>query len=208
MINFENIDDLASQLFEYTDNEEYLVSVVANKEIVTEIMAELLTYENIVLDSCIIDFDDEYDREYVISLFDDTDSDDWHVSVEKCYCEERGIYLSTDGYVLFHEDVNSKALVDMQRNEFMPLGEHDWFTIGESEESEDSDASDDEELSENDTYDSESTYVSKDDDGVPVGFTKNWHTTENGVSCYSSYSHFTDDIDALKYIASKFGVKL
>ena len=205
MINFENIGDLASQLFQYTDTEEHLVSVVANKEIVTEIMAELLTYENIVLDSCIIDFDDEYDREYVISLFDDTDSDDWHVSVEKCYCEERGIYLSTDGYVLFHEDVNSKALVDMQRNEFMPLGEHDWFTVGKDEELEDSD---DEELSENDIYDSESTYISKNDDGVPVGFTKNWSVSKNGVTCYSSYSHFTDDVDMLREIASEIGIEL
>ena len=54
MINFENIGDLASQLFQYTDTEEHLVSVVANKEIVTEIMAELLNYEDVVLDSCII----------------------------------------------------------------------------------------------------------------------------------------------------------
>lgn len=205
MINFENIDNLASQLFQYTDTEEHLVSIVANKEIVTEIMAKLLNYEDVVLDSCIIDFDEEYDREYVISLFDDTYSDDWHVSIEKCYNEEKNIYYSTEGYVLFHEDVNSKALVDMQRNEFMPLGEHDWFTVGKDEELEDSD---DEELSENDTYDSESTYISKNDDGVPVGFTKNWSVSKNGVTCYSSYSHFTDDVDMLREIASEIGIEL
>lgn len=205
MINFENIGDLASQLFQYTDTEEHLVSVVANKEIVTEIMAELLNYEDVVLDSCIIDFDEEYNREYILSLSDDIHSDAWHVSVEKCYNESKDIYYSTEGYVLFHEDVNSKALIDMQRNEFMPLGEHDWFTVGKDEELEDSD---DEELSENDIYDSESTYISKNDDGVPVGFTKNWSVSKNGVTCYSSYSHFTDDVDMLREIASEIGIEL
>ena len=106
---------------------------------------------------------------------------------------------------MFHEDVNSKALIDMQRNEFMPLGEHDWFTVGKDEELEDSD---DEELSENDIYDSESTYISKNDDGVPVGFTKNWSVSKNGVTCYSSYSHFTDDVDMLREIASEIGIEL
>ena len=205
MINFENIGDLASQLFQYTDTEEHLVSVVANKEIVTEIMAELLNYEDVVLDSCIIDFDEEFNREYILSLSDDIHSDAWHVSVEKCYNESKDIYYSTEGYVLFHEDVNSKALIDMQRNEFMPLGEHDWFTVGKDEELEDSD---DEELSENDIYDSESTYISKNDDGVPVGFTKNWSVSKNGVTCYSSYSHFTDDVDMLREIASEIGIEL
>ena len=132
-------------------------------------------------------------------------SDAWHVSVEKCYNESKDIYYSTEGYVLFHEDVNSKALIDMQRNEFMPLGEHDWFTVGKDEELEDSD---DEELSENDIYDSESTYISKNDDGVPVGFTKNWSVSKNGVTCYSSYSHFTDDVDMLREIASEIGIEL
>lgn len=205
MINFENIGDLASQLFQYTDTEEHLVSVVANKEIVTEIMAELLNYEDVVLDSCIIDFDEEYNREYIFSLSDDIHSDDWHVSVEKCYNESKDIYYSTEGYVLFHEDVNSKALIDMQRNESMPLGEHDWFTVGKDEELEDSN---DEELLENDIYDSESTYISKNDDGVPVGFTKNWSVSKNGVTCYSSYSHFTDDVDMLREIASEIGIEL
>ena len=168
-------------------------------------MAELLNYEDVVLDSCIIDFDEEYNREYILSLSDDIHSDDWHVSVEKCYNESKDIYYSTEGYVLFHEDVNSKALIDMQRNEFMPLGEHDWFTVGKDEELEDSD---DEELSENDIYDSESTYISKNDDGVPVGFTKNWSVSKNGVTCYSSYSHFTDDVDMLREIASEIGIEL
>ena len=43
------------------------------------------------------------------------------------------MYFGTDGYVLFHEDVNSKAMLDMQNNENIELSGHDWFTIGEEE---------------------------------------------------------------------------
>ncbi len=61
------------------------------------------------------------------------ESDNWYINVEKCYLPEKEKYISTEGYVLFHEDVNSKALIDMQNNEYMPLGDHDWFTIGDED---------------------------------------------------------------------------
>ena len=138
MLNFENIENLVSHMFNNLDNEDNLVSVIANKKMVTDIMVELLNYKNVILESCELDYDEEYDREYIISLFDDVESDNWHVNVEKCYLAQKDKYVSTDGYILFHEDVNSKALIDMQNNEYMPLGEHDWFTIG-NEESENTD---------------------------------------------------------------------
>lgn len=131
MLNFENIEDLVSHMFDNLDNEDNLVSVIANKKMVTDIMVELLNYKNVILESCELDYDEEYDREYIVSLFDDVESDNWHVNVEKCYLSQEDKYVSTDGYILFHEDVNSKAMVDMQNNEYMSLGEHDWFTIGE-----------------------------------------------------------------------------
>ena len=118
-------------MFDNLDNEDNLVSVIANKKMVTDIMVELLNYKNVILESCELDYDEEYDREYIVSLFDDVESDNWHVNVEKCYLSQKDKYVSTDGYILFHEDVNSKAMVDMQNNEYMSLGEHDWFTIGE-----------------------------------------------------------------------------
>ncbi len=131
MLNFENIENLVSHMFDNLDNEDNLVSVIANKKMVTDIMVELLNYKNVILESCELDYDEEYDREYIVSLFDDVESDNWHVNVEKCYLSQKDKYVSTDGYILFHEDVNSKAMVDMQNNEYMSLGEHDWFTIGE-----------------------------------------------------------------------------
>lgn len=133
MLNFENVEDLVSHMFDNLDNEDNLVSVIANKKMVTDIMAELLNYKNVILESCELDYDEEYDKEYIVSLFDDVESDNWHVNVEKCYLPEKQKYVATEGYVLFHEDVNSKAMVDMQNNEYMPLGEHDWFTIGNEE---------------------------------------------------------------------------
>lgn len=136
MLNFKTIEDLVSHMYENSDNEDYLVSVISNKEMAVEIMRELLAYENTILNSCEIDFDEEYSREYIVSLFNDVESDKWHINVEKSYLSDKGKYVSTCGYVLFHEDVNSKALIDMQNNEFMPLGEHDWFVIGEDEECE------------------------------------------------------------------------
>lgn len=132
MLNFDTIEDLVSHMFEYSDNEDNLVSVVADKEMSVEIMKELLNYENVILNRCNIDFDEEYDREYIVSLLDDVDSDNWYVNVEKSYIPDNDKYVSTDGYVLFHEDVNSKAMVDMQNNETIPLGDHDWFVVGET----------------------------------------------------------------------------
>lgn len=138
MLNFGNIEDLVSHMFETLDNNANLVSVIANKQMTIDIMAELLNYKNLILESCELDYEEEYDREYIVSLFDDTESENWYVNVEKCYLFEKEKYVATEGYVLFHEDVNSKAMIDMQNNEYMPLGEHEWFTIGE-EESEDTD---------------------------------------------------------------------
>lgn len=133
MLNFENIENLVSHMFANLDNEDNLVSVIANKKMVTDIMVELLNYKNVILESCELDYDEEYDREYIVSLFNDVESDNWHINVEKCYLAQKDKYVSTDGYILFHEDVNSKAMVDMQNNEYLPLGEHDWFTIGNEE---------------------------------------------------------------------------
>lgn len=133
MLNFNTIEDLVSHMFESTDNEDNLVSVIADKEMSVEIMKELLDYENVILNSCEIDFDEEYDREYIVSLFDDIESDKWYVNVEKSYRSDKENYISTGGYVLFHGDVNSKAIIDMQNNEYVPLGEYSLFVIGEEE---------------------------------------------------------------------------
>lgn len=59
-----------------------------------------------------------------------------------------------------------------------------------------------------DTDDSESTHISRDKHGNPLGFSKSWSTVRDGVHCYSSYSHYSSDVDMLRSIASDFGVRL
>lgn len=130
MQNFENIEDLVAHMFEKLDSDN-TVSVVADKDLVVAIMQELLDYENVILSLAEVDTD--YDREYIVSLYDDTDTDYWYVSIEQIYDYEKDKYLGNDGYILFHEDVNSKALVDMKNNEFIKLSGYDWFVIGEEE---------------------------------------------------------------------------
>lgn len=142
MLNFENIEDLVSHMFEKLDGDEP-VSIVANKELSVSIIQELLEYKNVILKYANVD-DYEYDKEYIVTLHDDCDSDSWDVAIEPIYSHENEKYLGTDGYVLFHEDANSKAMLDMQNNENIELSGHDWFTIGE-EESEDTEEDDEEE---------------------------------------------------------------
>ena len=56
----------------------------------------------------------------------------------------------------------------------------------------------------------ESVYVSisKKDDGTPTGFIKSWSITKNGMTSYSTYSHFTDDVSQLREVAESFGIDL
>lgn len=132
MLNFENIEDLVSHMFEKLDGDEP-VSIVANKELSVSIIQELLEYNNVILKYANVD-DWEYDKEYIVTLHDDLDTDSWDIAIEPIYSYENEKYLGTDGYVLFHENVNSKAMVDMQNNENIELSGHDWFVIGEEED--------------------------------------------------------------------------
>lgn len=151
MLNFDNIEELVLYMFDKSDNDDNLVSVIANKEMIIEIMNELLDYDNVILNSCDIDDDCDYNKEYRISLYDDVDSDYWYVNVEKDYDSKNGHYLGSDGYVLFHEDTNSKSFIDKQNNELMPLDDHDWFVVGEDIKEDDSDEDDSDEDNASDT---------------------------------------------------------
>lgn len=134
MLNFENIEDLVSYMFEKLDGDDP-VSVVANKDLSISIIQELLEYKNVILKYANVD-DYEYDKEYIVTLHDDCDSDSWDVAIEPIYNYEKEMYFGTDGYVLFHEDVNSKVMIDMQNNENVELSGHDWFIIGEDDNEE------------------------------------------------------------------------
>lgn len=153
MLNFENIEDLVSHMFEKLDGDEP-VSIVANKELSVSIIQELLEYKNVILKYANVD-DYEYNKEYIVTLHDDCDSDSWDIAIEPIYNYEKEMYFGTDGYVLFHEDVNSKAMLDIQNNENIELSGHDWFTIGEDEleDTEEDDTDEETDLDDDDSED-------------------------------------------------------
>ena len=152
MINFENVEALVSHMFDCV-NAEDPVTVVADKDLAIEVMTELLDYNNVALE--FVDIDSfEYDKEYFVTLLYDEDEEDyWRVSVEKAYNYVREAYFGTDGYVLFHEDINSRILVDIQNNENVEMSGRDWFIIGEDDSFETGDNEDVEQEGEETTKD-------------------------------------------------------
>lgn len=62
----------------------------------------------------------------------------------------------------------------------------------------------------NDEYKSQSTsvFISRNDDGKPIGFSKTWATNIDDMACYSSFSHYCDDEIKLRKIAKEFDVSL
>lgn len=131
MLNFDNIEDLVVNMFEKLGDDES-VSVVADKDLALSVVNELLDYNDVILKYVNID-DYEYDKEYIVTLHDDANSDSWDIAIEPIFNYEKEVYFGTDGFVLFHEDVNSKTMIDMQNNENIELSGHDWFTIGEDD---------------------------------------------------------------------------
>lgn len=130
---------------------------------------------------------DGYDFEYIISLYDD-----------EIWCEpmlrENG-YLTDDSPIMYVMDNCSSTVIPYCKGEII------YEASVEKENDETSEIS-------NDTQNSESTYVSRVKDGTPKGFSKSWVTTEDGYTCYSSYSHYSNNIEVLKGIASNLGVEL
>lgn len=150
MLKYNGIEQLVSDMFHTVEIDEDIVSVIANKDLVIEIMQEMLTYDNVKIDRLNID-SFVYDKEYFISLYYDDDDECWYICADQSYIYDTGKYVAMGGYILFHEDVNSKALVDIQNNEMSFLTGHDFFVIGEDDsfETDDEDVSDEEaELSE------------------------------------------------------------
>lgn len=157
MLHFDDIEELVAHIFDKLDIDEP-VTTVTDKDLAVEIMNELLSYEDVVLDVAKIYNDYQYNKEYFVMLLDKED-DYWHIVVEPAYDCDKQKYLGVDGYVLLHEDANSKALIDMQNNELLTPSDHEWFVIGED----DSFDSDDEDV--DSTY-SEETDI-KEQNNIP-----------------------------------------
>lgn len=133
-----------------------------------------------------------YCKEWVLNI--DPDGGIW---CEKVYREGYGGYLYCEEDVVFvYEDVDGN-FIKKNADENIVL-----FSI-DNEENEDDEC--DNLICEGC---SDSTYVSKDDDGTPIGFTKSKMSSHDGYTEQYSFSHYSDDLDFLRKVADIFGVKL
>lgn len=131
MQRFEDIKELTEYMFRRVHSDE-MVTVVADKELAVSVMKELLDDYNAILDFAEVN-EYEYDKEYFVSLSEDSDDDCYHVAIEQAYNYDKNMYFGTGGHVLFHEDVNSKAYIQIKNHGDTESG-CDWFVIGEDEE--------------------------------------------------------------------------
>lgn len=190
MIDLENIEDIADLYIDCLYNTDKTVGMIANFELINYVFEQLLDLdETSVMNLDFVDCDP--DDEFMLKV-----NDYGHITAVPLDFYERmsdcdPIFISMEGDV-------SQCTIDWYVN-----NDNRVILFGlEDEENEES------ETTCLDTSDSESTYVSRGKDGTPLGFTKSWSTSEDGVTCYSSYSHYSNDLGMLKDIASKFGVKL
>lgn len=186
----EEIVDIFLQSLEMTDK---TTGIVANKELIEYAMGEALAQDWINVRRVDIELDD---LEYMISVDDDGDLVVQPVIeyTDKYFSSMETVYISMDGDV--SQDVIDNC-VDRDVNVIL-FGYENECDCDECQCG----------CTDKDTDDSESTHISRDKHGNPLGFSKTWSTVRDGVHCYSSYSHYSSDVDMLRSIASDFGVRL
>ena len=204
-IEFECICELAELMESYIENtseDDYPIISAYAKYDEAKLLVETLIRLGNPIDG-IIELEDymmsHYNKEYIIYLTEDG------INVEKIHHED--CYYYGGGDISFvHEDCSSKILDYIESKTIYEFG------VGECDDEDYEEECDCDDCSCNyvdkDTDESESTHISRDEDGVPLGFNKTWSTTKDGVHCYSSYSHYNSNVDMLRSIASDFGVRL
>lgn len=188
-----------SGLISSSDSEDCNVAIVAKYSEAKEIVEKLIGigHSIVSIELNIPDWDNYY-GEYLISL-----------TADGIWCEpmlrENGYIRNVSPIIYVLDNCSSKVIsccdgeviyeVDIRDEDFNDF-ESDKSSLEKHENSC------------KDTDESEYTHVSREKDGTPCGFTKSWSTFEDGVHSYSSYAHYSDDIDMLRKIAAQFGVKL
>lgn len=199
MKKFYNIKQLTYWMFNKVnddDNKDKFVTVVVNEDLAVKLLTELLVHDDIKLDFCNID-GFEYDREYYVELSFDEYNDIYNIAVEQAYSYDKGMYFGTDGVVLFHEDVNSKALIDIQSNENVEVTEYDWFTLEEdSDNGKTDDISDKEETKIAKNKDTNSKYFVNGKPATEEQYVKAYDIFSEGYrKALLSYCEFMDEMN-------------
>lgn len=191
-LEYENYEEFACDIadkFDSLEDEFGDVSIIAKYEEAKEIIRELLClgYDIASIDLHREQFEEYYD-EYILDIIGN------EIWCEKFKRDDK--YITAEATVIYVLDnCSSKVIPHCHSNLVYEVGISENDTEGYSDLT-------------NDTNNSESTYISRSKDGTPIGFSKTWTTTEGGITCYSSYSHYSDNIDTLKEIAKDFDVKL
>lgn len=194
---FDDFEDLACDIADTYDSLKCEgfedVAIVAKYEEARQIIKELICIGYDISDIELHEVDwDNYDAEYIISLYDNS-----------IWCEpmlrENG-YLTDDSPVMYILDNCSSKVIPYCKGKTV-------YEVSVGEEECDCDECQCA-CTDKDTDDSESTHISRDKHGNPLGFSKTWSTVRDGVHCYSSYSHYSSDVNMLRSIASDFGVRL
>ena len=186
----EEIVDIFLESLKKTDK---TIGIIANKELVEYAMGEALAQDWINVRRVDIELED---LEYMLSVDDDGDLVVQPVVdfKDKYFSSMETVYISMDGDV--SQDVIDNC-IDRDVNVIL-------FGYEEDCDCDECQCA----CTDKDTDDSESTHISRDKHGNPLGFSKTWSTVRDGVHCYSSYSHYSSDVDMLRSIASDFGVRL
>lgn len=198
-IIFKDIHDLAARMIDsYYDGED-CVSAICHYDIATALLSELIKYDLPISQIDIGDYEwNGYDREYQVSIMND-----------KIYCNPSFVYKK-DGYsrdryldtwanvIYIHQDVNSTMLKHIECDVICEFAIEDLDDV-EDENCDDNIA----------TYQSDSVLISRDKSGKPTGFTKSWSDSDEAdIYSHSSYSFFSDNEEAVRYMAEQFDIDL
>lgn len=195
-LNFENVADLSDRIVaEYEDRVDSLdfsgIGVVAHYPVMMDLLNCLVKntdFKMYDISLCPSEIDN-YSDEYILGI--DVDGFLW---LQRAKYDTDYVFEEND-VTFVHGDVNS-AFVVKNKGEYMIE-----FEIDEED-------NEDFEKADLDTTCSENVHVSRDGNGRVLGFSKSWSSCDDGFTTYSSYSHYSDDFDAMKIIAEDFGVKL
>lgn len=209
-IVIENITNVAEIMYEdimcyQPDNEYeiYNVNFIGYYDDAIKVIKALAKYDDTYIHQVAIEPVewDGYDKEYLVTL--DTDLGIW---CEKCQ-RENGEYLELDdGLVLIADDCNSAILKCIYSDDVYEVSYNFAEDADECETNcKEIDENDDESL---DNYINESIHMSFTKEGKLAGFSKSWCNQVNGINCYSSYSHYGDNEEAVKKHARELGIDI
>ena len=190
-------DSIGIELMELKNEKDY-IAIYGKHDLICELF-EMMIADGYSFKYADCDFMDEILKDRVYMMFV---RQDCGVSIEPAHCS-KGTPIMHDAKTafIFMDDCKQDVIdycVKSDKNVVLFDYEDDCCDCDECQCS----------CKDKDTDSSESIHISRDKNGAPLGFTKTWSNMTDNAHYYSSYSHYSSDIDTLRSIASDFGVRL